>query len=420
MTASKIETGILDLDYLLGGGLEKNKVFLVNGEAKTGKTIFSLQFINRGLEKGENAVYATTIGKPIDIFGLAGRMGWNLRKWVESSKLVILDLSPYVSKSSKPILSAKEMFALLSTHISSLGAQRLVIDSIDSLLSYSEESEADCLAYMKELVSLLESNHALTTFITSEISADKKQLSLSNMLERTIKDSIILSFNEERNQRWINVKKIDANGVLLTKKPYRIEDNTGILLESLPTDYSKSLKIGQKLPDFTINAYQFTKSVTLSSAAYKGKWLVVVFYPGDFTFVCPTELGALADNYDKFEAAEAEILSISMDSIDSHIAWRASSNNIQKIKYPMGSDPKGEVCELFHVYNEGNPIVRATFIFDPDGILQVMEMNEDKIGRNVQEILRKLTAAQYARAHPGELCPEGWEPGKPTLKPNSE
>lgn len=420
MAVPKSETGILDLDQLLGGGLERNRVSLVSGEAKTGKTISGLQFINRGLEKGENAIYAMTSGKPADLLALAERMGWNLRKWIESSKLILLDFSPYVSASGKPVLNAKELFNQLSIPIKRIGAKRLVIDSIDSLLDHSEGAYANDSAYLEELIPLLEGNQNFTTLIISNTPADTKQISVPSILERILKGTIALSFDEDKNQRWLAIKKIDENGVSLTKKSCRIEDNTGIRLESLPLDYDRSLKIGQKIPDFKINAYQLAKPVTLSSAEYRGKWLVVVFYPGDFTFICPTELEALADNYNKFKGLGAEVLSISMDSMTSHRLWHDSSPAIKKIMYPMGSDPSGEICGLFHLYNEGNPIVRATFIFDPDGILKVMEMNEDRIGRNVQEILRKLSAAQYERTHPDELCPESWEPGKPTLKPKSE
>jgi peroxiredoxin (alkyl hydroperoxide reductase subunit C) len=416
MAALEVETGIPGLDSLLGGGLERNRVSLVSGEIKTGKTIFGLQFINRGLEKGENAVYATTSGKPADLLTLAERMGWNLRKSIESNKLIIMDLSPYTSISGKPALNAKGLLAQMSIPLKRTGAKRLVIDSIDSLLDYSEGAYADDLAYLQEFVSLLETNQNFTTLIISNTPTNMKQLSIPSILEHIVKRTIVLSSDENKNQKWLAIRKVDEIGVSLTKKPYRIEDNAGIRLESLSFDYDRSLKIGQKIPDFKIDAYQLAKPVTLNSAEYRGKWLVVVFYPGDFTFICPTELEALADNYAKFRDLGAEVLTISMDSVASHRAWHDSSPKIQKIMYPMGSDPSGEVCDLFHLYNEGNPIVRATFIFDPDGILKVMEMNEDRIGRNVQEILRKLSAARYERTHPDEMCPEGWKPGDPAIK----
>ena len=338
MTVQKSETGILALDYLLSGGIEKNKVFLISGGAKTGKTVFCLQFINRGLEQGQNAVYAITSGRPGDLFAYGDKMGWNLRRYNEDGKLAILDLSPYVSTTGQLMLSAKEMFTLISKTTGMFKANRLVIDSLDLLLG-RDNAPANNLEYLKELISLIEEGQICTTVVTSGVSKVLNQTNVSSLLESIVKEMIYLTFEEETNQHWMTLKRVDKQGVSLTKQAYLIEDMRGITIELSPSETSKSLKIGQEIPHFNINAYQNAKEIVLDSLTYRGKWLVVLFYPGDFTFVCPTELEALADNQDKFTALDAEVMSISMDGLATHRAWYDSSPAIGKIRYPMGSDP---------------------------------------------------------------------------------
>ncbi|MBI5223387.1 redoxin domain-containing protein [Candidatus Micrarchaeota archaeon] len=176
------------------------------------------------------------------------------------------------------------------------------------------------------------------------------------------------------------------------------------------------LTIGQKIPDFSIEACCLTNVKTVNQSDFNGKWLVVVFYPADFTFVCPTELEEFSVKYDEFTSLGAEILSISQDSISDHKKWQKSALEIAKIKYPMGADPSGSVYRSFGIYAEDrSSSVRATFIFDPSGILMEMNIHDNRVGRNVSEILRKLTALKYVSEHPDELCPENWNPGKQTI-----
>jgi peroxiredoxin (alkyl hydroperoxide reductase subunit C) len=178
------------------------------------------------------------------------------------------------------------------------------------------------------------------------------------------------------------------------------------------------VKIGGTIPDYSLEAFhEYTiKSVKLSD--YKGKWLVIVFYPGDFTFICPTELEELARNYDEIKEMNAEVLSVSTDTVYVHKAWHDESKAINKVDYPMVSDPTGELCRVFGTYIEREGVsLRGTFIIDPNSILKVIEINDNNIGRSVKEILRKLKAAKYVSEHQGEVCPVEWEPGKETLKP---
>ena len=151
---------------------------------------------------------------------------------------------------------------------------------------------------------------------------------------------------------------------------------------------------------------------------YRGKWLVLFFYPADFTFVCPTELGELADNYAALQKMNVEVLSISTDTEYVHKAWHDSSETIKKIKFPMLADPTGKICKAYgtYIYEEGLSS-RGTFIIDPDGIIKIIEFHDDKIGRSVEELMRKIKAAQFVRANPGLACPASWREGKEALKP---
>ncbi len=177
------------------------------------------------------------------------------------------------------------------------------------------------------------------------------------------------------------------------------------------------IKIGQKIPDLEAEVYQNEEIKKIKLSDNK-KWLLLVFYPADFTFICPTELGELADNYEEFKALGAEICSISADTVFTHKAWHDSSPMIKKIKYPMAADPSGKICREFGVYLEDQGIsLRGTFIVDPDGVLKAFEMHDNSIGRSSKELLRKLQAAKFVREHGGEVCPVNWQPGAPTLKP---
>jgi len=178
------------------------------------------------------------------------------------------------------------------------------------------------------------------------------------------------------------------------------------------------IEIGQKVPDFELDAFHDEKIKKIKLSDYNGKWLVMIFYPADFTFVCPTELEEAADYYDEFKKLGAEILSISTDTAFVHKAWHDSSPAIKKIKFPMLSDPTGKLSRAFGTYMENDGCsLRGTFIIDPDGIVKAFEMHDNSIGRSAKELLRKLQAAKFVRENKGLVCPASWEPGKKTLKP---
>jgi peroxiredoxin (alkyl hydroperoxide reductase subunit C) len=177
--------------------------------------------------------------------------------------------------------------------------------------------------------------------------------------------------------------------------------------------------VNTEVKPFRASAYHQGEFTTVTEADLHGKWSVVFFYPADFTFVCPTELGDLADNYATFQDLGVEIYSVSTDTHFTHKAWHDTSDTIGKIQYPMIGDPTGVVTTNFGVMREGQGLAdRGTFLVDPDGVIQVMEVTAEGIGRNAVELLRKIKAAQYVAAHPGEVCPAKWEEGDDTLAPS--
>lgn len=177
--------------------------------------------------------------------------------------------------------------------------------------------------------------------------------------------------------------------------------------------------INTEIKPFQATAFKDGDFVEVSSTDLKGKWSVFFFYPADFTFVCPTELGDLADHYDEFQKRGVEIYSVSTDTHFTHKAWHDSSDTIGKIKYTMIGDPTGDITRNFEVMREGQGLAdRGTFVVDPDGIIQAMEITAEGIGRDAEDLLRKVKAAQYVAAHPGEVCPAAWEEGEETLAPS--
>lgn len=177
--------------------------------------------------------------------------------------------------------------------------------------------------------------------------------------------------------------------------------------------------VNTKIKPFEATAYHNGEFIDVSDADLAGKWSVVFFYPADFTFVCPTELGDLADNYAEFQRLGVEIYSVSTDTHFTHKAWHGSSETIGKITYPMIGDPTGQITTNFEVMREGEGLAdRGTFLIDPDGVIQFTEVTAEGIGRNATELLRKVKAAQYVREHPGEVCPAAWEEGDDTLAPS--
>ena len=178
------------------------------------------------------------------------------------------------------------------------------------------------------------------------------------------------------------------------------------------------IKIGENIPDITVEAYHQDEIKKIKLSQYKGKWLVLLFYPADFTFICPTELEEAAELYDEFKKLNAEIMSVSTDTGFVHKAWHDHSPAIKKVKYPMIADPAGKLCKEFGTYIEEEGLsLRGSFIIDPDGVLKAIEIHDNSIGRCAQEILRKLKAAKFVRENKGQVCPASWEPGKKTLKP---
>ena len=178
------------------------------------------------------------------------------------------------------------------------------------------------------------------------------------------------------------------------------------------------VKIGEKVQDFQVQAYQNNDIKDIKLSDYKGKWVVLLFYPADFTFICPTELEEAANTYEDFKKSGAEVLSVSTDTVYVHKAWHDASPAIKKIKFPMLSDPSGKLCRQFGTMIEDAGLsLRGTFIIDPDGILKALEIHDNSIGRSAQEILRKVQAAKFVRENKGEVCPASWKPGGKTLKP---
>ena len=176
--------------------------------------------------------------------------------------------------------------------------------------------------------------------------------------------------------------------------------------------------INSKIPDFKVQAYADGAFKTVTQADLKGKWSIFFFYPADFTFVCPTELGDMADKYEAFQKMGVEVYSVSTDTHFVHKAWHDASETIKKIKYPMLADPTGFLSRAFGVHIEEEGLAyRGTFVIDPEGKIKLAEIHDNGIGRNADELLRKVQAAQFVASHPGEVCPAKWRPGEQTLKP---
>jgi peroxiredoxin len=176
--------------------------------------------------------------------------------------------------------------------------------------------------------------------------------------------------------------------------------------------------INTRVPDFKVQAYHKEAFKTVTEKDLMGKWSVFFFYPADFTFVCPTELGDMADKYAEFQKMGVEVYSVSTDTHFSHKAWHDTSDTVKKINYPMIADPTGHLSRAFGVYIEDAGLAyRGTFLMNPEGLIKLAEVNDNGIGRNADELLRKVQAAQFIAANPNEVCPAKWKPGAQTLKP---
>lgn len=181
--------------------------------------------------------------------------------------------------------------------------------------------------------------------------------------------------------------------------------------------------IGAAVPNLEFDYYHKEGFHRSHFSDYRGKWVVVFFYPADFTFICPTELEEMQANYQKFQGLGAEVLSVSTDTKFTHKAWHDHSTAIKKLEYPMVADPSGDIADAFGVLitdpkNEDYGLaLRGSFVIDPDGKLQAYEVHANNVGRAADELLRKLEAAIFVREHGGEVCPANWKKGGKTLKP---
>ena len=179
--------------------------------------------------------------------------------------------------------------------------------------------------------------------------------------------------------------------------------------------------INQEISDFKVHAYSNGEFRKISKADVLGKWGVFFFYPADFTFVCPTELEDLAQMYEQFKEIGCEIYSVSCDTHFVHKAWHDASERIRKIRYPMLADPTHALARDFDVYIEAEGLAeRGTFVINPEGRIVAYEVIEGSVGRNADELLRRVQACQFVAAHNGEVCPARWQPGEQTLKPGPD
>lgn len=177
--------------------------------------------------------------------------------------------------------------------------------------------------------------------------------------------------------------------------------------------------INTEIKPFSATAYKEGNFVEITEKDVLGKWAVFFFYPADFTFVCPTELGDLADHYAELQERGVEVFSVSTDTHFTHKAWHDSSDTIGKINYFMVGDQTGNITNNFNVMREGQGLAdRATFLIDPQGVIQAMEITAEGIGREAEDLMRKVKAAQYVASHPGEVCPAKWKEGEATLTPS--
>jgi peroxiredoxin (alkyl hydroperoxide reductase subunit C) len=177
--------------------------------------------------------------------------------------------------------------------------------------------------------------------------------------------------------------------------------------------------INTQIKPFKAQALKGGKFIEVTEDSIKDTWSVFFFYPADFTFVCPTELEDLAEHYSEFQKLGVEIFSVSTDTHFAHKAWHDSSPAIGKIAYTMVGDPTGALTRNFDVMIEAAGLAdRGTFVVDPSGVIQIVEVTAGGVGRDAKELLRKIKAAQYVASHPGEVCPAKWQEGEKTLAPS--
>jgi peroxiredoxin (alkyl hydroperoxide reductase subunit C) len=198
-----------------------------------------------------------------------------------------------------------------------------------------------------------------------------------------------------------------------------LKANRIYLYQNVRSDIMFPTIINTKVQPFKATAYHNGDFIDVSDADLLGKWSVLVFYPADFTFVCPTELGDMADHYVQLQEMGVEVYSVSTDTHFTHKAWHDTSDTIGKIQYPMIGDPTGRISRNFGVMIEEDGLaLRGTFVINPEGEIKVAELHDLGIGRSAKELVRKVQAAQYVAEHDGEVCPAAWQPGEATLSPS--
>lgn len=191
------------------------------------------------------------------------------------------------------------------------------------------------------------------------------------------------------------------------------------------TDAVEKAKVGCPVKDFAIETYNpeqlSFEQLSFEELRRDKKWIVLFFYPADFTFVCPTELADLAEVHDELKKCNVEVISVSTDTKFAHLAWRRSEKLLENVKFQMGADPTGEISRYFGVYDpEGGTALRGTFIINPEGTLVASEVNFYNVGRNSAELVRKMEANTYLSTKPAEACPARWKPGAKTLTPSEK
>lgn len=188
---------------------------------------------------------------------------------------------------------------------------------------------------------------------------------------------------------------------------------------------SEVLKTGDLVPDFEMESYDPKGGdfgiISLNQLKKDKRWVILFFYPADYTFICPTELSDLAEEHAELKKLGTELISVSTDTKFVHLAWQREEKLLKGVKFPMGSDPTGKISRLFGVYDENTGLAkRGTFIVNPEGRLVSSEISFNNVGRNAEELLRKVKAHLYVSAHPSEVCPAKWREGEPTLKPGAQ
>jgi len=206
-----------------------------------------------------------------------------------------------------------------------------------------------------------------------------------------------------------------------TGRPLRGMWEPGSRASLAPLHKESRIDINQHLPEFRAEAYHQGTLRTFTHEDLLGRWAVLFFFPADFTFVCPPELADLGERHAELQAMGVEVFSVSTDKHFTHTAWHATSLSIGKLTYPMLADPAGHLSRAFGVHVAETGLARrGTFVINPEGLVKIIEVTDDGIGRNASELVRKIQAAQFVAENPGEACPAHWTPGAISLKPEPD